>query len=55
MIYISIGLVITICGFIFLVTGVKKKWREVINGSIVLTGVGIFIFIAGIIALGSRG
>jgi len=50
MVYISLGLVLTICGFIFLIVGVKKHWREIINGSVVLLAVGLFMFIAAIVA-----
>ena len=50
MIYISLGLSITIFGIVFLVLGLKRKWREITNGAVTLTAVGVFIFIAAIIA-----
>jgi len=33
-----------------LVLGLKRKWREVTNGAATLTAVGVFIFIAAIVA-----
>ena len=54
MIYISLGLVLIICGGTFFVMGLKKGWREIRNGSIVLLGVGTFIFIAAIVAFTGR-
>lgn len=50
MIYISLGAAITIFGIIFLIIGSKKKWREIVNGAITLTFVGLFIFAAAVIA-----
>jgi len=54
MIYISLGLVLIICGSIFLVAGQRKHWREIRNGSIVLLGVGIFMFAAALVAFAGR-
>lgn len=54
MIYISLGLVLIMCGSVFLVVGQRKHWREIRNGSIVLLGVGVFIFATAVIAFAGR-
>ncbi|MDA1038313.1 MAG: hypothetical protein O2877_01330 [bacterium] len=53
MIYVSIGIAISVFGAIFLFIGIKQRWREMINGSIAITAVGIFIFIVSLVALAS--
>jgi hypothetical protein len=50
MIYISFGIAITIFGIVFLIIGAKRKWREIVNGALTLTLIGIFIFVVAVVA-----
>ncbi|MBI2484689.1 hypothetical protein HYW18_00870 [Candidatus Uhrbacteria bacterium] len=54
MIYMSIGVAITIFATIFLVYGVKHHDREVLMGSIPVLAVGIFVVILSYVVFRSQ-
>lgn len=51
MIYVSLGLTVMLFGVIFLVYGIRRRWREMMSGAVVITLVGLFLLIGSLIAV----